>query len=107
MPTVTEIKFPYISYCEKWDIHCPCVKCKNPVQICRKKLSGLETHCEMCLGPNKNPDPEDPDYNDVNENDIFECSLQHMSAIKFIKNIDDLNKKFGRKRKTGTNQCQQ
>ena len=41
------------------------------------------------------------------ENDIFECSLQHMSAIKFIKNIDDLNKKFGRKRKTGTNQCQQ
>ncbi len=59
MPTPTEIIKPYLKYCDKFDVHCPCPKCRmekrkrrcpvNPCQycqfmiiLCQKKVLGQQ-----------------------------------------------------------------
>jgi len=49
MPTLTEITKPYLTYCQKYDIHCPCPKCNSSISCFHKGGK----YCKACAGPNK------------------------------------------------------
>lgn len=75
MTTILEIQKPHLSYCKKYDIHCPCIKCTNPQHkaICMKFVYTkdnsfkpplfsfyvqLTQFCNNCKGPNKDGEIE-------------------------------------------------
>jgi len=43
MPTITEIRYPFMKYCDKHDMHCSCL-------TCNKKHKCNVTNCDECNG---------------------------------------------------------
>ena len=62
MPTPTEIIKPYLKYCQKRDIHCCCLSCKNIKRCnpCRKtfKKRGCEWSDNIENGDAPDRDPQ-------------------------------------------------
>jgi len=50
MPTITEIQNPNLTYCQKYDLYCPCIKCDGNHHTCIKVLYPTNS-CDKCLGP--------------------------------------------------------
>ena len=49
MPTLTEITDPKYTYCNKFDVHCPCVKCRASGDD-EEWLECGDTDCNECGG---------------------------------------------------------
>ena len=49
MPTTTECKYPHLTYCQKYDVHCCCPKCT--VSINNKCTQKGKNICSDCIGP--------------------------------------------------------
>ena len=75
MTTITEIQKPELTYCDKYDLHCPCIKCNNPRHkaICMKFVYTKDNSfkppllsyaqltqyfCNNCKGPNNDGEIE-------------------------------------------------
>ena len=50
MSTILEIQKPHLTYCEKYDIHCPCIKCNDP----KHKTLCIKFICSNCSNKNEN-----------------------------------------------------
>jgi len=73
MPTILEIQKPELTYCQKWDLHCPCIKCEgeNTWSCIKRDMKNYLAHpthpthpthpihktcctcCDLCRGPNE------------------------------------------------------
>jgi len=60
MTTILEIQKPELTYCQKYDVHCPCPKCGEPKHwSCKKLWMDVKLKqfypeplfCDNCKGP--------------------------------------------------------
>lgn len=78
MPTPLEIKKPYLTYCKKRDMHCPCLKCNNPSKYCNKQLS-MKDRCKECSYLDINIMPK------TDNNQTLACSFEVFEVYMDIK----------------------
>jgi hypothetical protein len=89
MPTIIEIKNPKLTYCNKYETHCPCHKCKkfllypkNPLLY--HCLGKRKTICTNCPGP-KDIFKKYPSYKDRLTCEEMILSHEYINRDKPIK----------------------
>jgi len=100
MPTPLELKNPELTYCAKWNIHCPCLHCIKelyqlhpPLHLTNMSMKKeLEIQCENCTGINE--DITNERLKEIEKTNIAECDDMSFCTTKIIRKLEKLGEIF-------------